>query len=97
MSRIVPLGVLLALAVLPGAVCGLGFRLKGAMTRARGLQMAAVGSSPQFTLGVLGDLHLDPRNMEEHLQGRDHFEKILRKKSGELRHNTAVVSLGDLG
>lgn len=45
-----------------------------------------------YTIGILGDLHLDPRNMEDSLQGRLHMNKILQDKP-----NAFVVSLGDLG
>jgi hypothetical protein len=47
-----------------------------------------------FVVAVLGDLHLDPRYMEDHITGRDHFKKIL---AGSISKNQAVVSLGDLG
>ena len=51
-------------------------------------------SSDEFTIAILGDLHLDPRFMDDHIEGREHFLKIL----GEDKHNNkAVVSLGDLG
>lgn len=58
----------------------------------RGLAM-----SGEFTLGILGDLHLDPRDMSDHHDGREHFLPILKKKDGSPRKNCAVVSLGDLG
>jgi hypothetical protein len=48
----------------------------------------------EFTVAVLGDLHLDPRYMEDHIAGREHFKPIL--ENGK-RKNSAVVSLGDLG
>ena len=47
-----------------------------------------------FTCVVLGDLHLDPRTMEDHIEARQHFMPIL--EDGK-RKNAAVVSLGDLG
>ena len=51
-----------------------------------------------FTVAVLGDLHLDPRYMDDHIAGQKHFEPIVKRKStGEPRKNTCVVSLGDLG
>lgn len=50
-----------------------------------------------YSVVILGDLHLNPLNMEEHLTGRDHFKKIIKDKNGNLRQNTCVVSLGDLG
>mmetsp|Transcript_102614 Transcript_102614/g.320826 ORF Transcript_102614/g.320826 Transcript_102614/m.320826 type:complete len:631 (+) Transcript_102614:1-1893(+) len=45
-----------------------------------------------FTLGILGDLHLDPRDMEHSLEGREHIRKILADAP-----NPFLVSLGDLG
>ena len=47
-----------------------------------------------YTVVVLGDLHLDPRYMEDHYAGRDRILKIL--EDGQ-RPNSCVVSLGDLG
>lgn len=49
-------------------------------------------SADEYTIAILGDLHLDPRFMDDHVEGREHFKKILDGKK-----NTAVVSLGDLG
>mmetsp|Transcript_83067 Transcript_83067/g.267692 ORF Transcript_83067/g.267692 Transcript_83067/m.267692 type:complete len:613 (-) Transcript_83067:197-2035(-) len=45
-----------------------------------------------FTLGILGDLHLDPRDTEHSFEGREHMKKALE---GAVR--PFVVSLGDLG
>jgi Calcineurin-like phosphoesterase len=50
-----------------------------------------------YSVVILGDLHLNPLNMDDHINGRDHFKKILKNKEGILRQNTCVVSLGDLG
>lgn len=50
----------------------------------------------EFTIAILGDLHLDPRYMLDHEKGRDHFMPIVTD-GGVPRKNTAVVSLGDLG
>lgn len=49
----------------------------------------------EFTVAILGDLHLDPRSMEDHYNGRDDFMKNVLN-NGE-KENAAVVSLGDLG
>jgi hypothetical protein len=46
----------------------------------------------EFTVAILGDLHIDPRKMEDYSVGRDHWLDVLRDK-----HNCALVSLGDLG
>lgn len=50
-----------------------------------------------YNIIILGDLHLNPHDMGEHLKGRDHFKTIINDKNGNLRLNTCVVSLGDLG
>ena len=55
-----------------------------------------VPGDDEFTIAVLGDLHLDPRKMEDYQTGREHFLPILQdaKSRGVA---TALVSLGDLG
>eukprot|EP01041_Mallomonas_annulata_P007494 gene7494-15334_t len=50
-----------------------------------------------YTIAVLGDLHLDPRYMEDHIAGREHFAKILRDENGNIKRNACAVSVGDLG
>jgi hypothetical protein len=50
-------------------------------------------SSDEFTVAVLGDLHLDPRHMEDHFRGRDQIKKLI--DNGK-RQNTFVVSLGGI-
>ena len=49
--------------------------------------------SPEFNLAVLGDLHLDPSDMDLHYEGRDHIKKLLSSECP----NRHMVSLGDLG
>jgi hypothetical protein len=56
------------------------------------LQMAA----DEFTVGVLGDLHLDPRKMEDYEIGHAQWVPILEEAKKE-HGNVAIVSLGDLG
>jgi len=56
--------------------------------------MAPSSDFNDYTIAILGDLHLDPRFMDDHIEGRDHFLKIL--EDGK-RPNSCVVSLGDLG
>jgi hypothetical protein len=51
-------------------------------------------SADEYTLAILGDLHFDPRFMDDHLEGREHMMKVLEDGN---RPNSAVVSLGDLG
>ena len=55
-----------------------------------------VPGDDEFMIAVLGDLHLDPRKMEDYQTGREHFLPILEdaKSRGVA---TALVSLGDLG
>lgn len=58
------------------------------------LRMAA----DDFTVGVLGDLHIDPRVMEDYEIGRDHWRAIFDDVAAEgNKDNVALVSLGDLG
>jgi len=45
-------------------------------------------------VGVLGDLHMDPRKLEDYDEGREHWSRIFQKSSTK---NAALVSLGDLG
>jgi len=49
-------------------------------------------AADDFSLAVLGDLHLDPSDMDCHISGRDHIKRLLY-----LERNSWVVSLGDLG
>lgn len=50
----------------------------------------------EFTVGVVGDLHMDPRKMEDYEIGRTQFLPIL-DESKQAHGNVAIVSLGDLG
>uniref|UniRef100_A0A7S4F2E1 Calcineurin-like phosphoesterase domain-containing protein n=1 Tax=Chrysotila carterae TaxID=13221 RepID=A0A7S4F2E1_CHRCT len=50
----------------------------------------------EFTVAILGDLHLDPRKMEDYYAGREHFKPILEDATAR-GVNAALVSLGDLG
>lgn len=49
-----------------------------------------------FLVGILGDLHIDPRKMDEYEEGHDHWVPIFQR-SKEAHGNVAMVSLGDLG
>lgn len=49
-----------------------------------------------FMVGILGDLHIDPRKMDEYQEGHDHWVPIF-KRGQEAHGNVAMVSLGDLG
>lgn len=57
----------------------------------------AKSNADAFNIVVLGDLHLNPCDMEDHFRGRDHFKEVINDKNGNPRPNTCVVSLGDLG
>ena len=49
-----------------------------------------------FTIGIVGDLHIDPRKFDDYTVGRSHFLPIF--ESAKATHgNVALVSLGDLG
>jgi hypothetical protein len=51
-------------------------------------------SKDEYTIAILGDLHFDPRFMDDHIEGREHFRGILEDGA---KPQSAVVSLGDLG
>lgn len=55
------------------------------------------GSPDEFVVGVLGDLHIDPRKFEDYEVGRAHWKNILEETRSSGNENLAVVSLGDLG
>lgn len=53
-------------------------------------------TTDEYVVGILGDLHIDPRKMEDYAIGRRHFESIFDLARGENK-GAAIVSLGDLG
>jgi hypothetical protein len=53
--------------------------------------------SDSFAVGVLGDLHIDPRFMEDYEIGRRQWVEILKQHQMTHDNNVAMVSLGDLG
>jgi hypothetical protein len=58
----------------------------------------SLNASPdEFVVGVLGDLHIDPRKFEDYEIGRGQWKKILDGSKAEGNNNVAIVSLGDLG
>jgi hypothetical protein len=61
------------------------------------LRRHALRMADEYTFAVLGDLHLDPRYMEDHYAGREHIKKFLIDENGKPLPRTAVVSVGDLG
>jgi hypothetical protein len=52
--------------------------------------------SADFCVGVLGDLHIDPRKMEDYYTGRSQWLPIF-EEAKQQHGNVALVSLGDLG
>jgi len=58
--------------------------------------LALRASSDQFAVGVLGDLHIDPRKMEDYETGRSQWLPILESEKAS-HGNVAICSLGDLG
>ena len=53
-------------------------------------------TTDEYVVGILGDLHIDPRKMEDYAVGKRHFESIFDMAKSENR-GVAIVSLGDLG
>lgn len=49
-----------------------------------------------FSVGILGDLHIDPRKMDDYIVGREQWVNVFEEE-GKRTHNQALVSLGDLG
>ena len=64
---------------------------RGAVAPARA--SVSMATADEFTVAVLGDLHLDPRDLDHSFEGREHFKTIFE----ETETNKFVVSLGDLG
>jgi len=53
-------------------------------------------STAKFVVGVLGDLYVDPRKMEDYAIGKEQFLPIFEAVKKE-HGNVALISLGDLG
>ena len=53
-------------------------------------------SADEFVVGILGDLHMDPRVLEDYETGRSHWLPVF-EEAKEKHGNVALVSLGDLG
>jgi hypothetical protein len=58
--------------------------------------ITSLNAGDEFVVGVLGDLHIDPRKMEDYGVGKSHFMPIF-DEAKEKHGNVALVSLGDLG
>lgn len=67
-------------------------------TRSTSRLRAMDPTNPEFVLGVLGDLHLNPKEMKDHEEARDTIIHHIENES--FLHETSnvhLVSLGDLG
>lgn len=53
-------------------------------------------NTQEFMVGILGDLHIDPRKMEDYVTGREQWLPIFEEAKAQ-HGNVALVSLGDLG
>ena len=60
------------------------------------LRSALKASPDEFLVGIFGDLHMDPRKMEDYVTGREHWMPIFDEAKSS-HGNAALVSLGDLG
>jgi len=65
---------------------------------------SSISNDYDYTVAILGDLHIDPRKMDDYSIGRSHFQPIFNEaksksiKNGEAgAGGCALVSLGDLG
>jgi len=61
-------------------------------TAVAGRSIVTMSKGDEYTLAILGDLHLDPRDLDQSYEGRGHMKAILDEGP-----NPFVVSLGDLG
>lgn len=50
----------------------------------------------EYIVAILGDLHIDPRNMKDYYIGKSHFDPIF-KEAFTSNKGAALISLGDLG
>ena len=52
----------------------------------------------KYAVGILGDLHIDPRKMEDYQVGREHWISVFQEAKAQVgEEHVALVSLGDLG
>jgi hypothetical protein len=72
-----------------------GLKLKNGLVRSK--MTGSDGEDPTaFSVGILGDLHIDPRKMDDYVVGRDQWLKVITLER-QKTNNVALVSLGDLG
>lgn len=62
----------------------------------KGMDEAVVDDPSAFVIGILGDLHIDPRKMEDYEVGKKQWTPIF-EQAQNAHGNVALVSLGDLG
>ena len=60
------------------------------------LRSSLQATPDEFVVGILGDLHMDPRKMEDYATGKEHWMPIFDEAKAA-HGNAALVSLGDLG
>jgi hypothetical protein len=83
------------------AINGDSKTVNGASKKINGEDKGVNGESPlggnyEYLVGILGDLHIDPRKMEDYEEGRNHWLPIFEEAKND-HGNVALVSLGDLG
>ena len=66
------------------------------LTASKGMDETIPDDPSVFLVGILGDLHIDPRKMDDYDEGRSHFLPIF-EQAKNAHGNVALVSLGDLG
>eukprot|EP00526_Cylindrotheca_closterium_P005915 CAMPEP_0113627750 /NCGR_PEP_ID=MMETSP0017_2-20120614/14375_1 /TAXON_ID=2856 /ORGANISM="Cylindrotheca closterium" /LENGTH=562 /DNA_ID=CAMNT_0000538023 /DNA_START=147 /DNA_END=1835 /DNA_ORIENTATION=- /assembly_acc=CAM_ASM_000147 len=72
--------------------------VSNSLNRPQTASTSLFGSADEFCVGILGDLHIDPRVMEDYETGRSQWLNILDEaKTNVGEEQVSVVSLGDLG
>ena len=67
----------------------------GASNRAAARTSLRAGND-EYVVAIVGDLHIDPRKMEDYGVGRSHFQPIFEQAKSDGK-GVSLVSLGDLG
>jgi hypothetical protein len=86
--------LVIASAILIGNAAAFAPSAAGGRSSIRSI--TSLNAGDEFVVGVLGDLHIDPRKMEDYGVGKSHFMPIF-DEAKEKHGNVALVSLGDLG
>eukprot|EP00578_Thalassiosira_sp_NH16_P000037 CAMPEP_0181140756 /NCGR_PEP_ID=MMETSP1071-20121207/35469_1 /TAXON_ID=35127 /ORGANISM="Thalassiosira sp., Strain NH16" /LENGTH=582 /DNA_ID=CAMNT_0023227719 /DNA_START=26 /DNA_END=1774 /DNA_ORIENTATION=+ len=84
------------LLLLPPAAVAFAPSANHASTAAARANSSLKAGSDEYVVGILGDLHIDPRKLEDYAIGKSHFEPIFAEAKSDGR-GVSVVSLGDLG